>query len=116
MKKKSILIVCISVLIVLCSLSITSCGNKSIVGTWTSVENEDLTLTFYEDNTCYSSQKNISSTWKIEKDGTLIIEQNLGGSYMLKQADTKEQALDDNYTYFLSGNTLVMQKQEFVRN
>lgn len=105
--KKTFLSGCIMMLFLL-SVGVTGCSSRnSIVGTWRTNEG-DYSISFYEDGTCTSGDNNEIINYKQQEDGTLMLTWGVfGNERIVKRTDDKEQALEDDEYYYLSGNTLV---------
>ncbi len=106
---------CIMALL-LFSIGMTGCSSKnSIVGTWYS-NKSDYRIAFYEDGTCTSGDNDEIINYKQQEDGTLMLTWGLfGNQRIINRTDDKEQALEDDEYYYLSGNTLVFYGSECER-
>ena len=82
-------------------------SQNSLVGTWQSDES-DYTRVFYEDGTCVFGDGDEIIKYKQQEDGTLMFMWGLLNERIIKRADDKEQALENDEYYYLSGNTLVL--------
>lgn len=92
----------------LCGMSMMGCSSQnSLVGTWQSDES-DYTRVFYEDGTCVFGDGDEIIKYKQQEDGTLMFMWGLLNERIIKRADDKEQALENDEYYYLSGNTLVL--------
>lgn len=108
--------------LVLICISFVGCGSSDdITGTWVDVESEgsDDGMRFYDDGTCLDVYKNHTSAdatnWKIQEDGMLILEMEWDGNVFFERADKKEEALEDRDLYYLSGDTLIFNGNEYKR-
>ncbi len=114
-KKKLFLCGC-ATLVFLYGIIVTGCSSKnSIVGTWYSKES-DYRISFYEDGTCTSGDNGEIINYKQQEDGTLMLTWGLfGNQRIISRTDDKEQALEEDEYYYLSGNTLVFYGSECER-
>ncbi|MCM1244782.1 MAG: hypothetical protein NC293_03955 [Roseburia sp.] len=106
--------------LLLVCLAFVGCGSSNaITGTWQNVERNYKEMHFYEDGTCLDVYKNHTSAdatnWKIQEDGMLILELEWDGNATFERTDTKEEALEDRDLYYLSGDTLVFNRNEYER-
>lgn len=99
----------------------TACSAKNpLIGRWVS-ENNDI-VEFNEDGTC-TAPFTYSAAWideadkyVIKDDGTLVFSSPEGhANDDFKKVETKEEALDDKNTYFISEDTLIIEKDEYIR-
>lgn len=107
-------------------LLLTACGGsndpgKLLVGTWLS--NSDDMVVFEEDGSCVAPFTYNSSWWEsaehytVKEDGTLVLSSETGhadGSY--EKVDTEDEALEDDDTYFVSADTLIIEGEEYSRS
>lgn len=94
--------------------TMTGCEPQdSIVGTWYSLEDDD-SITFYEDGTCYSSQADETAKYKQQEDGMLVIT-TFGNEIIAKRTDDIDQALEDDQYYYLSRDTFILSGEECER-
>lgn len=114
----------------LCTLpllfSLTACGSGDepsdlLIGTWLS--DSDEMVVFEEDGSCSAPFTYNPSWWEsaerytVKEDGTLVLSSETGhadGSY--EKADTADEALDDDYTYFVSEDTLIIEGEAYTRS
>lgn len=107
--------------IIVCLITLTACSKESgIVGTWHRVDNENDTMSFYEDGTCLDVPiKTLTSadpvSYKIQDDGTIILTMEWDGTKVLEKTDDEDIALDDRDYYYLSNDKLILAKKEYVR-
>lgn len=104
---------------------LAACGgdraDKAIIGTWVS-EGNDI-VTFNKDGSCTApftydgAWLESANQYTIKDDDTLVLSSrdgHAGGSY--ERVETQEEALDDRWTYYLSGNTLVIDKEYYSKS
>ena len=75
---------------------------------------------FYDDGTCLDTPvKTITSadavSYNLQDDGMLIFTMEWDGTCVYERTEDKELALDDRGYYYLSGDTFVLCKQEYVK-
>lgn len=125
--KKSSLFKCAALMcVLLLTLSMTACGGSSepgdlLIGTWLS--DSDEMVVFEEDGSCSAPFTYNPSWWEsaehytVKEDGTLVLSSETGhadASY--EKVDTEDEALDDDYTYFVSEDTLIIEGEEYTRS
>lgn len=114
------ILVCL--LIVFASIGMTACGSSnSIVGTWVAEDNDDM-LKFNDNGLC-SVPFSYNGAWMesannfaVKEDGTLVLSSPSGhadDSY--EKTEDEEEALDDSSKYYLSGDTLIIEKDKYTR-
>lgn len=110
----------------LLTLSLTACGGSSepgdlLIGTWLS--DSDEMVVFEEDGSCSAPFTYNPSWWEsaerytVKEDGTLVLSSETGhadGSY--EKVDTEDEALDDDYTYFVSEDTLIIEGETYTKS
>lgn len=110
----------------LLALLLTACGGSKepedlLVGTWLS-EYDDMVV-FEDDGTCVAPFTYNASWWEsaerytVKEDGTLVLSSETGhadGSY--EKVDTEDEALDDDYTYFVSEDTLIIEGETYTKS
>lgn len=106
-----------------CMLLLSACGGgNSIVGTWVTEGDDDM-LVFEEDGSC-SAPFTYNSGWIesadhyaiTEEDETLVFSSEGGhANDSYKKAKDEEEALDKSKTYYLSGNTLIIEGETYTR-
>lgn len=108
-------------LLLIC-MSFVGCGSSNdITGTWVHVEREssDEGMHFYNDGTCLNVYKNHTSAdatnWKVQEDGMLILKMEWDGNESFERVEKKEEALENRKLYYLSGDTLIFNKNEYKR-
>lgn len=111
--------------VLLLALLLTACGGnsteKALVGTWVSDGNE--IVVFEEDGSCTApftyngSWMESANRYTLKDDETLVLssrEGHAGGSY--KRVETEDEALEDRYTYYLSGDVLIIYKDTYTKS
>lgn len=105
---------------------LTACGGSKkpgdlLLGTWLSEYND--MVVFEEDGTCVAPFSYNASWWDsanrytVKEDGTLVLSSETGhadGTY--EKVDTEEEALEDEYTYFVSEDTLVIECETYTKS
>lgn len=108
------------------TLLLTACGGSSepgdlLIGTWLS--DFDEMVVFEEDGSCSAPFTYNPAWWEsaerytVKEDGTLVLSSEAGhanGSY--EKVDTEDEALDDDYTYFISEDTLIIEGEKYTRS
>ena len=104
---------------------LTACsGSESsdlLVGTW--VSNNDDMVVFEEDGTC-SAPFTYNASWiesadhyALTEDGTLVFSSEGGhANDSYEKADDEEQARDKGNTYYVSGNTLIIEGKTYTKS
>ena len=106
---------------VCCIFGMVGCSsNKSIVGTWLEDGNSNYSMSFYKDGTCHNTPVRTQTSadavsYRIQEDGMLFFDMEWDGPKTYMLADSKEQALEDSDYYFLSKDTLVLCRREYIR-
>lgn len=102
---------------------LTACGSgNALVGEWISdAEYDPEVLKFNKDGSCSVPFTYDNNSWEsadsytIDKDGTLIFSSKEDNdSY--KKVESEEEALDDKDTYYISGDTLIIEKDKYTKN
>ncbi len=108
-------------LLLIC-ISFVGCDSSNdITGTWVHVEREssDEGMHFYNDGTCLNVYKNHTSAdatnWKVQEDGMLILKMEWDGNESFERVEKKEEALENRKLYYLSGDTLIFNENEYQR-
>lgn len=109
----------------LMTFSLTACGGKDpgelLVGTWLS-EYDDMVV-FEDDGTCVAPFTYNASWWEsaerytVKEDDTLVLSSESGhadGTY--ENADTEDEALEDEDTYFVSDDTLIIDGETYTKS
>lgn len=125
MKKKGLLKCAALICALLMIVSMTACGSKKpedlLVGTWVSTRDE--IVVFEEDGSCTAPFTYNAGWWEsadqyvVKEDGTLVLRSeagHAGGNY--KRADTEEEARKDDYKYFVSKDTLIIDGETYTRS
>lgn len=114
------ILVCL--LIAFANIGMTACGSSnSIVGTWVAEDNDDM-LKFNDNGSC-SVPFSYNAAWMesannfaVKEDGTLVLSSPSGhadDSY--EKTEDEEEALDDSSKYYLSGDTLIIEKDKYTK-
>ena len=115
-------LICIS----LFAIMLTACGGNSkpgdlLVGTWLSEYDE--MVVFEDDGSCSAPFTYNPSWWEsadrytVKEDGTLVVSSEAGhadGSY--EKVDTEDEAMEDDYTYFVSKDTLIIEGEKYTKS
>lgn len=110
-------------LLLLCLLSMVGCNSSNaIVGSWVE-EDGDEVLTFDRDGSC-SVPFAYNSAWiesvdhyAITSDGTLALSSSGGhANYSFEKTNDKDEALDDDDYYYLSGKTLIINESTYLKS
>lgn len=106
--------VCLGLWLIGCS------SGNSIVGTWLENGDSSYPMSFYEDGTCYNTPVRTHTSadavsYKIQEDGMLFFDMEWDGPETFEPAVSKEQALEDSNYYFMSKDTLILCRREYVR-
>lgn len=105
--------------------SLTACGSKDpgelLVGTWLS-EYDDMVV-FEDDGTCVAPFTYNASWWEsaerytVKEDGTLVLSSKTGhADDTYEKVDTEDEALEDEDTYFVSADTLIIECETYTRS
>lgn len=117
--RKISLICCVVMLLM---IGLTACGKgNTIVGMWASEDNSDL-VEFKDDGSC-SAPFTYSAAWiesadkyTVKDDGTLILSSPSGhANETYEKTDNEEDALDDSSLYYLSDDTLIIERDKYTR-
>lgn len=126
-KTKLISAIALLAMLFVCSISMLGCssdssGGTSIVGTWHEEDYEwESTFTdiyFYEDGTCRfvpMSNSRTSRYYEVYEDGMLVVMTESGSSCSYARVMSEYEALDDEKTYYLSGDKLIIRENVYVR-
>lgn len=106
----------------LMTTSITACGkDNQIVGSWIAEDSNDI-VQFNDDGSCTApftyNAKWIESadSYTIKDNGTLVFSSSGGhANDSFEKTDSEEEALDDGSSYYLSDNTLIIDKEKYTR-
>lgn len=121
---KSILSILLIMATLVSALSMTGCSSKNnIVGTWYRVDDDEVSengMSFYKDGTCIDTPVTTLTSaeavsYKIQEDGMLIFTMEWDGPIKYEKTEDKELALDDWDYYYLSGDTLILRSDTYVR-
>lgn len=107
-------------------LLLTACGGSKgpddlLVRTWLS-EHDDMVV-FEDDGTCVAPFTYNASWWEsaeyytVKEDGTLVLSSESGhadGTY--ENVDTEDEALEDEDTYFVSDDTLIIDGETYTKS
>lgn len=120
MKKDVKLFISMIMSFVFVSVLLLGCSAKDdIVGTWQR-EDSTKTISFYEDGACKDLPIHTLTSadvvsYKVQDDGTLMCKMEWDGPINIERTEDKEKALDNWDYYYLSGNTLVLYKNIYIR-
>lgn len=111
------------VLSALLGLSLSGCsGSSSIVGNWAPAGESVATLSFYSNGNLDApyggsfSDRSASEKWESASDGTLFLMSALGDTNRtFHRVTTVDVDWSDGYSYYLSGDTLIIDGKEFHR-
>lgn len=109
------------IMLIGCILWLIGCSEKnSIVGTWLEDGDSNFSMAFYEDGTCHNTPVRTHTSadaisYKIQEDGRLFFDMEWDGPETFELAVSKEQALEDGDYYFISKDTLILCRREYVR-
>ena len=104
---------------------LAACGKRGpedlLIGTWLSEYDE--MVVFEEDGRCSAPFTYNPSWWEsaerytVKEDGTLVLSSETGhadGSY--EKVDTEDEALEDDDTYFVSEDTLIIEGETYTKS
>ncbi len=116
---KTVTLLC---LLLLMTANLTACGkDDQIVGSWVAEEGNDI-LQFNDNGSC-SAPFTYNASWIesadsyiIKDDGTLVFSSSGGhANDSFEKTDSEEVALDDGSTYYISGDTLIIDEERYTR-
>lgn len=122
-KTKLISAIALLAMLFVCSISMLGCSSDSIVGTWhrEDYDWENTTMAdiyFYEDGSCRSvpmTNGRTSHYYEVYEDGMLMVSNGSGSSCSYRRVGSEYEALNDEKTYYLSGDKLILREDVFVR-
>ncbi len=109
-------------LLFLMTANMTACGkDNQIIGSWVAEDSNDI-LQFNDDGSC-SAPFTYNAGWIesadsyiIKDDGTLVFSSSGGhANDSFVKVDSEEEALDDGSSYYISGDTLIIDKEKYTR-
>lgn len=115
----------LTISLIILSILLTGCSSSNtIIGTWAKLDSNgnitDTTMAFYDDGTCLNTPVRTSTSadpvsYKLQEDGMLIFTMEWDGPCVYERTEDMELALDNRDYFYLSGNTLIFHKKEYVR-
>ncbi len=83
-------------------------------------DSKEFTMSFYDDGTCLNTpvRTNTSAkpvSYKQQDDGMLIFTMEWDGTISYERTNNKDEALESNKYYYISGDTLILRKETYIR-
>lgn len=122
--KRAISSVLCLLMLALCVAPLTGCSSNSIVGMWSEVKDDgtlyDSKMYFNKDGTCHDISYHGRTgahpvSYKILDDGKLVFTMEWDGDESFDLADSEEEAKEEFYTYYVSGDTLIFRTRVYKR-
>lgn len=108
--------------IMMSCLILIACGRKTIpdiTGTW--IDEDGDQMSFYEDGTCADvpeyeiSPSNKPEFYVVQEDGKLFFTLAYGERVIFERAESRESALEDKDTYYISNDELIFKEKIYTK-
>lgn len=108
-------------IMMLCMILI-ACGRQKttdITGTWVDEDGDE--MSFYEDGTCVDvpeyeiSPSNKPESYVVQEDGKLFFTLAYGDRVIFDRAESRESALEDRDSYYLSNDELIFKEKIYTK-
>lgn len=119
LKRKNIRVV---FTIIMSCMILIACGRQTtsdITGTWIDEDGDE--MSFYSDGTCVDvpeyeiSPSNKPESYVVQEDGKLFFTLAYGDRVIFERAESRESALDDKDTYYISNDELIFKEKIYTK-